>query len=91
MPHQEYHLVGPGQKLLLKAQNSTDTRDSICATPENNRSVMIMSNSSIPDITKRKTPDFQPERTRKSFLLETLMAQLVVENKGGYLARQSGR
>ena len=60
-------MVGPGQKLLLKAQgNSTDTRDSLCATPENNRSVMIMSNSSIPDITKRKTPDFQSERTRQS-------------------------
>ena len=27
---------------------------------------MIMSNSSIPDITKRKTPDFQSERTHKS-------------------------
>ena len=61
-----YHLVGPAQKLLLKAQNLTDTRDSLCATPENNCSVMIMSNSSIPDITKRKTPDFQSERTRKS-------------------------
>ena len=32
----------------------------------NSRSVMVMSNSSIPDITKRKTPEFQSERTQQS-------------------------
>ena len=62
----EYQLVGCGQKLLLKAQNSTDTRDSLCATPEPTRSVLMMSNTSIPDITRRKTPDFTSERGRRS-------------------------
>ena len=62
----EYQLVGCGQKLLLRTQKSTNTHDSLCATREPTRSVLMMSNNSIPDITKRKTPDHKSERGRKS-------------------------